>query len=112
MKFIVSRTSIWDDDISPYEGAKQEIFTKTFQAAYSNPSLYPGGTARWYGHGFDHTTVLVEGEERIQRSVNFPAWTYEDDILDFIKTVDTDCIVTWKSEHDMFEVEIYDEYRE
>lgn len=113
MKFIIKRTSIWDQE-SPCEEARRETYTRIDERIVDDPKkIHFGNVAQtWYKQGENHR---VENGH-IKR--DFPGereWFIEinnlDDLLK-LKSKYGDLVLGEHCSSDFPSIEIYDDYRE
>jgi len=114
MKFIISKTSLWDDEIAPCNGAKKEDLTyldyrtvKTLEEARKHKGI--NTPKSWFAEGRNHrkeTGMVVRDLER-------KFWTIEiDDIMEFFEKHGDLVICTSNCKEYPIEIEIYDSWRE
>lgn len=128
MKFIISRTSIWDDNKQPCKEAIKEKYIYNDQLDPKYLSNYPEHTRKyikeeWYKNGFNHR----EESEIFKREIEKEDWFIEinsiDELIIFIKKYGNLVISnkdknsnykydTDKYNNENYEIEIYDNYRE
>lgn len=122
MKICVSRTSLWDNDIPPIDGAVFETL-QVWDVRFANDpkSVYFYGGADdwcysagaddwWYSVGEDHGH---DEDGNIRRKILRDVWTLEiESIEKFIRDNGT-CVVNMSNTVDgLLSFEIYDDYRE
>lgn len=116
MKFIISRTSLWNDEEPPCEEAVREKSVKTDTRTVDAPEKVPAKFGEdpnwWYSEGFNHR--IVNGQ--IKRDFEHLEWFVElsslEDLLKF-KDKHGDLIIRESFDNDSFpQIEIYDNYRE
>ena len=118
MKFIVSRTSIWDNDVSPCEDAKRDSIIRVQTRIFHTPEEFDAKFAktegRWLSIGTNHR---VNKNGHITRdNGTIDVWMVEfntlEDLVGFCNkygdVVIDDCIWNDAYKH----IEIYDDYRE
>ena len=112
MKFIVTRTSKWDDQI-PVEGAKRE---KVRLYDYRTDDV---DKIHFYWNNFNKNCYDIEhlpsGGWRGKCRETVDAWVIEiDNIIEFVKKVEYPCIVSAPEYcvEGYAKIEIYDDYRE
>lgn len=119
MKYIVSRTSQWDDEIKPCEESFKSSYIRIDERNTDDPvkiGRYKGNkelaNKDWYGEGKNHR---VENGH-IKRDYNDETWFVEiNDLQQLNEFIDKyGDIVIQKSYNnpEIFEIEIYDDYRE
>lgn len=118
MKFIVSRTSIWNDEISPCEEAKRDtivrVETRTLHTPEEFDKRFAQQEGKWLSVGTNHR---VDERGWITRDIGIiDVWTIEfntlNELIEFCSkygnVVIQDCM--WNRAYK--EIEIYDYYRE
>lgn len=115
MKFVVRRTSLWDDEVPPVKGAKLEDVLTVDARTFKSPEEHDARLGeKWASRGLNHRKV----KGGIERDIPGKAWTYEisslEELLAFGKE-HGDLIV--KVEDSLYGkglgcIEIYDTYRE
>ena len=120
MKFIVTRTSWQEDYIQPCDNAVRELVMWTDIRYADSPNKIPAyatkETSWWYDHGSNHRLIEIDGKMCIARDTGKRyIWTIEldslDALTDFIDTCEQ--VVLMNNENlGMYELEIYDDYRE
>ena len=116
MKFIVTRTSSWDDDKSPCAGAVKEAYVRNDTRTAARPEdipVYADNTAEWYGKGKNHR--VEDGQ--IVRDFDDTAWFLTvanmEDLIGLIKLWGCPVIVgPYLCMGSLPSIEIYDDYRE
>ena len=116
MKFKIRRTSIWDDNVCPIEGATKEAVLRVDQRTFRTPEDHDkklGRAAPWLSEGLNHRKNKIG----IARDFPSTAWMVEIVSLDGLMKLARDVgqiIVTdevdWAKGFP--EIEIYDGYRE
>ncbi len=111
-RFIVSRTSVWDNETSPCEGAVKRPCVRVDRRTTDDPAKIPAHltkSAWWYAGGRNHR---VENGQ-IARDFDDEAWFIDiQSIRDFVAKHGRVVIgETWRCD-DFLEIEIYDDYRE
>lgn len=113
MKICVSRTSLWDNDIPPIDGAVFETL-QVWDVRFANDPksvyFYGGADDWWYSVGEDHGH---DEDGNIRRKILQDIWTLEiESIEKFIRDNGT-CVVNMSNTVDgLLSFEIYDDYRE
>jgi len=111
MRFRVRRTSSWEDE-KPCEGAVLETVAALDKRTAPAHKL-PGGEALFLAKGHDHKLLKTT----CSRLIDTDVWVFDGDILAFIEQ-HGQCIVSppsggWtRLVPPVWEVEIYDDYRE
>lgn len=112
MKFAVSRTSAWGDENAPCEEAYRAPYVRVDERTTDNPKVLPGGSADWFGKGRNHR---VENGH-LMRDFEAEGWFVDladyDALIAFIRKYGDVVISVWSYNHDLMEIEIYDDYRE
>lgn len=120
MKFRIKRTSVWDDDVCPLKGAKQEPCFRVDERTFKSPEEHDARlcgpnkhTLPWLEEGLAHRKTKVG----IARDFPATTWTIEIDSLDALVKLSAkvgEIIVKpyscWAK--GLGEIEIYDGYRE
>lgn len=117
MKFIVTRSSSWDDVQKPCEGAIREKYIVVDTRGTSKPEnipLSPGQSTNWWYE--DGTNHRVENG-CIARDFEGEGWFIEisslEELIKFQETVYNSIILSdYSLNHKIKEIEIYDDYRE
>lgn len=119
MKFKVLRTSWWDNDEPPCDGAYKEQIEWTLDVRRVNdPAKLRYNADTWYTEGFDHRVNEDGHIERKFESI-LTIWCIDieglEGLVDFIEK-NGEVVVTPVRENTSsivkFEIEIYDGYRE
>lgn len=113
MKFIVKRTSIWQDDVQPCPESILEPTTRIDERTVDDPKKIPAGdmTEEWYATGKNHR---VENGH-IKRNFDDQRWFIEiKDLADLLlfQCKYGDLIIRDSYDNDYKTIEIYDGYRE
>lgn len=120
MKFLVTRTSIWDDDEIPFKSNKWKLTKENYdgieQYTYKTPFEYELAMEKlWYENSYDHK-VTKGGISRIVKNKHtgyFIEINTLDELMDFFKDCKTSIVI---QKHycnpKITEIEIYDAYRE
>jgi hypothetical protein len=120
MKVMIKRTSEWDDEIKPCGEAFKENYTRIDERSFDEPvkiPFYNGNKERaendWYGSGRNHRTE----NGRIKRDFDDVAWFIEinslEELFDFVNKYKEKIVFgTSYDNKEIFEIEIYDSYRE
>lgn len=115
MKFLVTRTSQWGDDVSPCPEARQETYTRIDERTTNDPAkvgAHLGEVDWWYGAGRNHRV------ERgcIKRDIDDTGWFVElstlDELMAFVARHGELVIGPYYANPDIIRIEIYDSYRE
>lgn len=113
MKFVIERTSQWRSETPPVEGAKrEEVRQYDYRTAGVHQNEYAWNDFNKWSYDLEQ---LPNGEWRGKRRDTEKVWVIEiDDIIEFIKKVECDCIVSAPGKYveDYAKIEIYDDYRE
>lgn len=108
MKFMVSRTSNWDAEVSPCEEAHREEYTSIDERTTDDPSFEP----TWYDHGTNHR---VE-DGHIKRDFSDVGWFVELDsleaLMEFRDKYERLVLGRYWDNNSIPSIEIYDDYRE
>lgn len=115
MKFIISRTSNYNREVSPCDGCKQELVPNYDRRTFKSPEQHDRLLREaWLSRGTEHTVT----ERGIQRRLDdVSVWTKEFSSLDELTAflfsysevvVIAECYLS----NGMPEIEIYDCYRE
>ena len=118
MKFIVSRTSIWNDEIKPCEEAKRDSIVCVETRALYTPEEFDERLAqregKWFSVGTNHR---VNEKGYITRDIGMiDVWSVEfntlEEIIEFCDKYDSVVIeyCIWNKAYK--QIEIYDDYRE
>lgn len=111
MKFLVSRTSIWDDEKSPYEKAYKDKYIRVDTRTVDDPKKLKI-KEDWYSEGENHR---VENGY-IKRDFESTAWFVDistlEDLIKLKNEVGDLVIQSSFQNEDLTEIEIYDGYRE
>jgi hypothetical protein len=113
MKFIVRRTSGHGDDESPCKGAIKGTYVMVDERVVDDPSKLRGSTKDdWYAAGRNHR---VE-KGHIKRDYDDEAWFIEvkslHDLLKLSSKHGEIIVSRYFMNHDLWSLEIYDDYRE
>lgn len=118
MKFSISKTSMWSDEVSPCEDAKQEtidrIEVRTLPSFDSFDDKFGLMEGPWLSKGIDHK---INDRGYVQRThVNdLKVWTMELKTLEDLMSFYADhgsLIIEECPDGKMPHIEIYDDYRE
>ncbi|WP_394877026.1 hypothetical protein [Mammaliicoccus lentus] len=114
MKFIIERTSIWDDDFKPlhntYLSTVNFYHVRTLQSFESFDERFSHREGKFLEKGFDHK---INDEGFIQRTEQKQRWCIDiDEIEQLVELVESNKIIIEKRDYDTPIIEIYDDYRE
>ncbi len=124
MKFIIRRTSLYDDGVSPYPGAIQEQVPRydirTCTEEHFNQ--YIAGIVgrmttprlKWRDFGTEHT-VLPNGHIKRRMPKDETVWTIELNSLEELISLEKEVgklVISHDAYINMHSIEIYDTYRE
>lgn len=115
MKFMVTRTSVWDND-KPCDGAIKEKYIRIDTRNASKPEdvpAYKNSPEWWYSEGTNHR--IINGY--IARDFEDEAWFIEiftlEELIKFKDSVGSPIILNdFIFTNGVLELEIYDDYRE
>ena len=116
MKFIITRTSIWDRKEKPCEEAKQA--KATYLDYRTTKSLQEAKQYHWYEQWYNSTVNhrvergMIVGEKKTKDKVWIVEINSLVDILNLIKKYGEIIILRSDYKEYPFEIEIYDDYRE
>jgi hypothetical protein len=113
MKFKVSRTSSYEDEVPPCEGCVKGQYTRIDERTIDDPNKSAGVYARqWYERGTNHR---VENGH-IKRDFIDEGWFIEiptlEDLVTFLDTHGPIVLERFHENTSILELEIYDDYRE
>lgn len=119
MKFKVSRTSIWDDEVSPCKGVIQERYTRFEVRTLGNyeefDKKFGASEGNWLSKGTNHC-VNDRGYVQREHPEGSIGWFLEidtlDELLDFKNKHGQIIIQECYNNPNIIELEIYDDYRE
>lgn len=118
MKFLVRRTSVFNDDTSPCDGAVREVLTQTHTTAASRLTEFSdeAWARTWYETGFNHCEQKQGRGKTLMKDTQKEKWT--------IDIADLAALMEFSGEHGPIvlseaifneldgEIEVYDGYRE
>lgn len=118
MKFIVSRTSVWDDEKSPCEEAKRDsvvrVETRTLYTPEAFDERFAQKEGKWLSVGTNHR---VNEKGYITRDNGMiDVWSVEfntiEELIEFCNKYGSVVIEDYMWNKAYKEIEIYDDYRE
>lgn len=111
MKYMVRRTSGWDDKAPPCPEARKETYTRIDERTVNSPEKIPDGW-RWFSGGRNHR---VE-HGHIMRDFDDEGWFIDiktlDELMAFIDKYGSVVIEPYFDNYSIMVIEIYDDYRE
>lgn len=118
MKFIVSRTSQWDDEIAPCEEAKRDSIVYVETRACLSPEEFDKRFAKqegkWFSVGTNHR--VNERGWLVRDKGTIDVWSVEfntlDELVEFCDKHGDIVIENCRWNKAYKEIEIYDDYRE
>lgn len=114
MKFIISRTSLWNDEEKPCEEAIKDKYIRVDERTIDSPEKFNHKYERdnWFSEGTNHR--IDNGH--IKRDFEDEDWFIEintlDDLIKFQQKYGDIIIQDGFMNPDIKEIEIYDSYRE
>ncbi len=116
MEYIITRTSVWDDNASPYGKATQKLKPVYQERTLSEEEFdrkFSGHEGLWRSKGTEHS-VTSEGYIR-RRDTDKMMWVIEINTLEELNQLHEevgDLVITSCMWNGLPQIEIYDNYRE